>query len=89
MQNEVEIKEKLVKLKKVFKGNILFIALPYTILISALTIIGLFSGFALGNTLGSDKAGFFFSLLFSSLGFFLGFLTTYLTVKGKYLMKSL
>jgi len=89
MQNEVEIKEKLVKLKKVFKGNILFIALPYTILISALTIIGLFSGFALGNTLGSDKVGFFFSFLFSSLGFFLGFLTTYLTVKGKYLMKSL
>ncbi|MBC8521188.1 MAG: hypothetical protein H8D26_04260 [Methanomicrobia archaeon] len=82
MQNRVKIKEKL-------KGNIFFIALPYTILISALTITGLFSGFALGNRVGSSVAGFSFSLSFSFLGFFLGFLISYLIVKEKYLMKGL
>jgi len=85
----VNIKEKLVKLKKGLKDNIFFVAFPYTILISALTIIGLFGGFALGNRLGSSIVGFYFSFLFSSLGFFLGFLITYLSVKKKYLMNCL
>jgi hypothetical protein len=89
MQNGVKIKKKLVKIKEELKSNIFFIALPYTILISALTIVGLFGGFALGNRLGSSMAGFSFSLFFSSLGFFLGFLISYLIVKGKYLMKGL
>jgi len=82
MQNRVKIKEEL-------KGNIFFIALPYTILISALTITGLFGGFVLGNRLGSSIAGFSLSLSFSYLGFFLGFLIFYLIVKEKYLMKGL
>jgi hypothetical protein len=82
MQNRAKIKEK-------FKGNIFFVALPYTILIFALTIVGLFGGFALGNRLGSSMTGFAFSLSFSSLGFFLGFLLSYLIVKEKYLMKGL
>ncbi len=89
MQNEVKLKEKLVKLKKGLKGNIFFVALPYTILISVLTIIGLFGGFALGNRLGSSIVGFSFSFLFSTLGFFLGVLITYLLVKKKYLMNGL
>ncbi len=89
MQNGVKIKEKLVKIKEGLKGNIFFIALPYTILISALTITGLFGGFALGNRLGSSIAVFPLSLFFSSLGFFLGFLISYHLVKEKYLMKGL
>lgn len=78
------------KIKGKFRTNILFQALPYTILISALTITGLFGGFALGNRWGSSNiAGFAFSLSFSLLGFFLGFLISYLIVKKKYLMKGL
>ncbi|KAF5428344.1 hypothetical protein C5S39_11685 [Candidatus Methanophagaceae archaeon] len=86
---QVKLKEKRVKLKEGLKGNILFVALPYTILISALTIIGLFGGFTLGNRLGSSIVGFSFSFLFTSLGFFLGVLITYLLVKKKYFMNGL
>ncbi|MCK4475977.1 MAG: hypothetical protein KAU16_04545 [Methanophagales archaeon] len=82
MQNRVKIKEKL-------KGNILFHALPFAILISALTITGLFGGFALGKGLWSSIAGFAFSLFFSLLGFFFGLFISYLIVKEKYLMKGL
>ncbi|MCK4731754.1 MAG: hypothetical protein KAT65_04770 [Methanophagales archaeon] len=89
MQNGVKIKEKLVKIKEGLKGNIFFIALPYTILISALTITGLFGGFAVGREFGSSMVGFAFSLFFSSLGYFLGFLISYLIVKDKYLVKGL
>ena len=89
MQNGVKIKEKRVKIKEELKGNIFFIAFPYTILISVLTITGLFGGFALGNRLESSIAVFFLSLFFSFLGFFLGFLISYLIVKEKYLMKGL
>jgi len=88
MQNAVNIKEKLVKLKKGIKDNIFFIAFPYTILISALTIIGLFGGFALGSWLGDSIVGFSFSFLFSTLGFVIGVLITYLSVKKKYLMPT-
>ena len=84
----VKIKAKLVKLKEGLKGNIFFIALPYTILISALTITGLFGGSALGNWLGSSIVGFSFSFLFSTLGFVIGVLITYLSVKKKYLMPT-
>ncbi|RLG34604.1 hypothetical protein DRN97_02050 [Methanosarcinales archaeon] len=82
MRNRIKIKERI-------KGNIFFVALPYTILISGLTIIGLFGGFAFGRELGSSITGFAFSLFFSFLGFFLGFLISYLIVKEKYLMKGL
>jgi len=85
----VKLKAKQAKLKKGLKDNIFFIALPYTILISALTIIGLFGGYSLGNRLGSSIVGFTFSFLFSSLGFFLGVLITYLLVKKKYLVNGL
>ncbi|NQE06361.1 hypothetical protein C5S32_10875 [ANME-1 cluster archaeon GoMg1] len=78
------------KMKGQFRTNILFQALPYTILISALTITGLFGGFALGNRWESSNiAGFAFSLSFSLLGFFLGFLISYLVVKKKYLVEGL
>jgi hypothetical protein len=77
MQNRVKIKEK-------FKGNIFFQALPFALLISALTIIGLFGGFAVGKGLGSSIAGFVFSFSFSLLGFFLGLFFSYLIVKVKY-----
>lgn len=80
MQNRVKIKE---------KGNFFFHALPYAILISALTIVGLFGGFAVGKGFGSSMAGFAFSLFFSLLGFFFGLFISYLIVKEKYLMKGL
>ncbi len=64
-----------------FRTNILLQALPYAFLISALTILGLFGGFALGKGLGSSIAGFVFSLSFSFLGFFLGLLISYFIVK--------
>ena len=85
----MNIKEKRVKRKKGIKDNIFFIALPFTILISVLTIIGLFGGFALGNKLGGSIVGFSFSFLFSSLGFFFGVLITYLLVKRKYFVDGL
>ena len=64
-----------------FGSNILLQALPYAFLISALTILGLFGGFALGEGLGNSTAGFAFSLSFSFLGFFLGLFISYRIVK--------
>ena len=82
MQNRVKMKEEL-------KGNVFFHALPYAILISALTIVGLFGGFALGKGLRSSIASFAFSLSFSFLGFFLGLFLSYLVVKRKYPLSDL
>jgi len=75
MRNRVNIKE---------EGNIFFHALPYAILISSLTIAGLFGGYALGKGIGSSTAGFAFSLLFSFLGFFSGLFLSYLIVQEKH-----
>jgi hypothetical protein len=60
------------RVREKFRANVLLRALPYTLLISALTIVGLFGGFALGKGLRSSIASFAFSLSFSFLGFFLG-----------------
>lgn len=78
------------KIKAEFKTNVLLQALPYTFLISVLTIAGLFGGFALGKWMGcSGMACFIFFLSLSFLGFFIGLLITYLIVAKKYPMKSL
>ncbi len=69
--------------------NIFFHALPYAILISALTVLGLFGGFELGKGSGGSIAGFAFSFFFAFLGFFLGLLISYHLVKEKYPMKDL
>ncbi len=74
MWNIAKVKEKL-------RGNIFLCALPYSILISGLTIIGLFCGFFAGS--GSDTAAFLLALLFSFTGFFAGILVTYILVNGK------
>ncbi len=73
------------KIKGKLRSNIFFQALPFAILISALTIIGLFGGYALGKGLGNSIVGFAFSLSFSLLGFFFGLFISYLVVmKEKY-----
>ena len=77
------------KIREKFGANVLLRALPYTLLISALTIVGLFGGFALGKGLGSSIASFAFSLSFSFLGFFLGLFLSYLIVKRKYPISDL
>jgi Zn-dependent protease with chaperone function len=76
------------KIKEKLRSNIFFHSLPYAILISALTIIGLFGGFAVGKGLGSSIAGFVFSLFFSLLGFFLGLFISYFIVKVKYPIRA-
>lgn len=78
-----------VKINGMFRSNIFFHAIPYAILISAFTILGLFGGFELGKGSGSSIAGFAFSLFFSFLGFFLGLLISYHIVKVKYPIKGL
>jgi len=77
------------KIRGKLGANVLLRALPYTLLISALTIVGLFGGFALGRGLGSSIASFAFSLSFSFLGFFLGLFLSYLIVKKKYPLSDL
>ncbi len=76
-------------MKEKLKNNVFLQALPYTLLISALTILGLFGGFELGKGSGNSITGFAFSLFFSFFGFFLGLLVSYLIVKVKYPMKGL
>lgn len=62
-------------------ASILLRALPYALLISSLTVLGLFGGFALGNGLGSSTAEFAFALFFSFSGFFFGLFISYRIVK--------
>ncbi len=73
-----------VKMKEKLKGNIFFQALPFAFLISTLTFLGLFGGYALGKGLESSAAGFVLSVSFSFLGFFAGLLISYTIVKIKY-----
>lgn len=73
-----------VKLKEKLKGNIFFQALPYALLISVLTILGLFGGFTLGKGFGGSVASFALALALSFLGFFLGLFISYTLVKLKY-----
>lgn len=72
------------KLKDGIKRDIFLHALPYAILISSFTSIGLFGGFALGKELGGDIASFLVAFSFSMLGFFAGLLISYTHVKIKY-----
>lgn len=62
---------------------IFFRALPYALLISILTFLGLFGGFTLGKALESSVAGFALALSLSFLGFFLGLFISYTLVKRK------
>jgi len=73
------------KIRENIRSNIFLQALPYTFLISVLTIAGLFGGFMLGKWWGSSGiTRFAFSLIFSTFGFFLGLLISYLVVEAKY-----
>ncbi len=71
-------------LKEKIKGNIFFRALPFALLIAALTIIGLFGGFTLGKSWGGNIAGFALASVLSLLGFFIGFGLSYMILKQKY-----
>jgi len=73
-----------VNLKEKIKGNIFFRALPFALLIAALTITGLFGGFTLGKSWAGNSAGFAFAAVLSLLGFFIGFGLSYLVLKQKY-----
>lgn len=76
------------ELKDKIKENIILQALPYAVLISFLTIIGLFGGFIVGRGIGGDITGFLFALSFSMLGFFAGLLISYTIIKIKYPIKK-
>jgi hydrogenase/urease accessory protein HupE len=89
MQNRNNGEGLFVKIREKFGANVLLRALPYTLLISALTIVGLFGGFALGRVLRSSIASFAFSLSFSFLGFFFGLFLSYFIVKRKYPLSDL
>lgn len=77
----------MVKMKEGLKSNVIFCALPYAIFISGFTILGLFGGFLLGNTIAGSTMGFLFSFGFTFLGFFLGLFIAYRIVKEKYPIK--
>ncbi len=77
------IAEVEVKIKDKLRGNIFLCALPYSILISGLTIIGLFGGFFAGGISGSDTVAFLLALIASFAGFFTGILVTCIIVKDK------
>jgi len=64
--------------------RILLQALPYAILISSLTSIGLFGGYFIGKGLGSYGYIVVLVFSFSFLGFFAGVFISYLIVKVKY-----
>ena len=70
-----------VKLKEKVKGNIFFRALPFALLIAALTIIGLFGGFTLGKSWGGNVLGFVLASLLSLLGFSIAFGVSYMILK--------
>lgn len=67
----------LERTKEELIASILLRALPYALLISSLTALGMFGGFALGEGLGCSIAGFVFALLFSFSGFFFGLFISY------------
>ncbi|MCW7072860.1 MAG: hypothetical protein OCU20_03050 [Methanophagales archaeon] len=65
---------------KKLRENLLLRALPYALLISALTIMGLFFGFTLARSQGySELLCFLLSLSLSLLGFFFALLISYLS----------
>lgn len=72
------------KLKEKIKRNIFLQALPYALLISSLTALGLFGGFFIGKGFNGSVSGFLFSLFFSFIGFFSGIAISYIIVKVKY-----
>jgi hypothetical protein len=72
------------KLKEKLKGNIFLQALPFAFLIAALTGLGLFGGFMLGNRFESSIPSFALAFVLSFLGFFLGLLISYAFMKLKY-----
>jgi hypothetical protein len=73
-----------VKLKEKLKGNIFFQALPFAFLIAALTFLGLFGGFMLGERFEGSIPRFALAFVLSFLGFFLGLLVSYTIAKLKY-----
>ena len=67
------------ELHKRLRENMLLRALPYALLISGLTIMGLFLGFILTRSQGySELLCFLLSLSLSFLGFFFALLISYL-----------
>ena len=67
------------ELRKRLRENMLLRALPYALLISGLTIAGLFLGFILARSQGYSKLlCFLLSLSLSFLGFFFALLISYL-----------
>jgi len=64
--------------------RILLYALPFAILISSLTSLGLLGGYLIGNRLGGYGHVAVFVFSFSFIGFFAGVLISYLIVKVKY-----
>ena len=67
------------ELSKRLRENVFLRALPYALLISGLTIMGLFLGFILAMSQGySELLCFLLSLTLSFLGFFFALLISYL-----------
>ena len=59
-------------------------AIPYAVLISSLTFIGLFLGFTVGKRFDSDVFLFAFSSFFTFAGFAAGLTLSYFILKSKY-----
>ena len=59
-------------------------AIPYAVLISSLTFIGLFLGFTVGKRFDGDVFLFAFSSFFTFAGFAAGLALSYFILKSKY-----
>jgi len=59
-------------------------AIPYAVLISSLTFIGLFLGFTVGKRFDGDSFILAFSAFFTFAGFAAGLALSYFILKSKY-----
>ena len=79
VKQSTNINRAIGELRKRLRENMLLRALPYALLISGLTIMGLFLGFILARSQGySELLCFLLSLSLSFLGFFFALLISYL-----------
>ncbi|MCD6203526.1 MAG: hypothetical protein J7I99_04105 [Methanophagales archaeon] len=79
VRQSTNINRDIGELRKRLRENMLLRALPYALLISGLTITGLFLGFILAMSRGyGELLCFLLSLSLSFLGFFFALLISYL-----------
>lgn len=79
VKQSTNINRAIGELRKRLRENMLLRALPYALLISGLTIMGLFLSFILTRSQGySELLCFLLSLFLSFLGFFFALLISYL-----------